>query len=186
MAELTRGRARTGAGRPARLLRCIPSTPRCVIWTMFDGTLAVPSGCWSAWARSLRTGGATRSPTSSVRRCPDRPRATSSCAELGPLATRGYTVMQDVDLGRGVADVLVVGPSGIYAIACSAWPGGSRSRGRSSRAPVCRRSGSADARPRPADLVERRLALQGLDGTATPVIVLTRGHSCAGRSLCGA
>jgi hypothetical protein len=172
MSELTRGHARkVQAVLIGYFLYSIAAAM--VIWTMFDGTLAVP--IWLlvsvgpvvayGWRHSLAD--LIRPALSGASARDDLVR------ELGPLTMRGYTVMHDVDLGRGVADTLVVGPSGIYAIACSAWPGRFALKGTK-----LTRSGLSAERlvkrtSEIADLVERRLALQGLDGTATPVIVLT-------------
>jgi hypothetical protein len=108
-------------------------------------------------------------------------------SELGPLAHRGYTVRHDVDLGRGSVDVLVVGPSGIYAIECSAWPGrfaiknGRLTRSGVSAERLLARTVAA------AELVSRRLAASGVDAAVTPVLALTRSTGTEGMiSLRGA
>lgn len=173
MSELTRARARTvQAVIVGYFLYCIVAAM--VIWTMFDGALAVP--LWLlvsvgpvvlyGWRRSIA----------------DllRPAMTAGRDELvrqlGPLATVGYTVARDVDLGRGTVDVLVVGPSGIYAVECSAWPGSFALR----NAKLTRSGVSAqrlvDRTTAAADLAERRLALQGVDADVTAVLALTRSR----------
>jgi hypothetical protein len=147
-----------------------------VLWTMFDGSLATP--VWLllsvgpvvlyGWRRSL---------ADLIRPAVSALSGRDALArDLGPLATRGYTALHDMDVGRVVVDVIVVGPSGIYAIECSAWPGRFALRGTK-----LTRSGLPAQRlvqrtSEAADLVARRLALQGLEATVTPVLALTNSQ----------
>lgn len=173
MSELTRAAARkVQAVLIGYFLYC--TVAAMVIWTMFDGAFAVP--LWLAvgtgpvalyaWRRSLA----------------DllRPAMTAGRDELvrmlGPLESVGYAILRDVDLGRGSVDVLVIGPSGIYAIECTAWPGtfglkdAKLTRSGMSAGRLVGRTATA------ADLVARRLQLQGIDAPVTPVLALTRSR----------
>lgn len=173
MSELTRARARkVQAVLIAYFLYCIVAAM--VVWTMFDGAFAVP--LWLAvsvgpvvlygWRRSI--GDLVRPAMSAGR--------DELVRMLGPLATVGYTVVRDVDLGRGSVDVLAIGPSGVYAIECSSWPGTFGLKG----AKLTRSGLSAERlverAAAAAALVDRRLQLQGIDASATAVLALTRAQ----------
>ena len=100
--------------------------------------------------------------------------------ELGPLAHRSYLIGHDVDLGRGTAGHLVAGPSGVYAIERSAWPGRFAIKG----AKLTRSGMSAtrlvDRASAAADLVSRRLGMAGIDAPVVPVLALTRSQHTVG------
>lgn len=87
------------------------------------------------------------------------------------LEPAGYTVLNEVDLAKGVVDQVVIGPSGIYAVKAKSWrttaslgDGGRLTHGLGNG--QIAKSQALDA----ATLVRRRLASCGIDHVIIPVI----------------
>jgi hypothetical protein len=157
---------------------CITSAV--VAWAMFDDALATPLWVVSSIGPVVAYG-SRRSLTDLVRPLLARSSGREELArELGPLEHRSYTVRHDVDLGLGVIDHLVVGPSGIYAIERCAMPGRFALKGGRLTCSGLPAQRLADRASDAADVVSRRLALAGIDAPVTPVVALTHSERTVG------
>jgi hypothetical protein len=150
-----------------------------VLWTMFDGALATPA--WIVLCSApVVVLASRRSVVDLVRPLVAGSGRDDLARELGPLEYRSYVVRHDIDLGRGVLDHLVVGPSGVYAIERSAWPGRFELKGTKLTHSGLSARRVVDRACRAAELVSRRLALAGIDAPVTAVVALTRSEQTAG------
>jgi hypothetical protein len=100
---------------------------------------------------------------------------------LGPLASKGYRVLHDLDTGHGNVDHVVIGPSGAYAIETKEWEGRFYQRG--GRLFFSGRDASEvlHQATRGAMEVGRRLKLAGIDTWVEAVVVSTRAVVVGGR-----
>ena len=93
---------------------------------------------------------------------------------LTALSALGYEVLHDLDIGRGNADHVVVGPTGVFVIETKDW--GGRFYPRAGKLMFNQRpAGEVVAQVRAAALVVRtRLEVAGVDVQVQPVIASTR------------
>lgn len=93
---------------------------------------------------------------------------------LRPLAEHGYVFLERVELVRGKAENVLVGPSGVYVIDVRRWKGRvSVGRGRRIVCGGLPREGAKRRIFGKVTLVRRQLAAWGIDRSVMPVIVVT-------------
>lgn len=95
---------------------------------------------------------------------------------LSHLEPHGYRVLHGVDIGSGEIDHLVVGPTGVFAVGTTAYPGGIHlSRGRLMRRGGELHSAVEQARAQAVE-VKNRLLRAGIRSWAESVVAVTDGR----------